>query len=323
MAGTFPGVCGTQQQDVNGNAMKLCQLNVYVGGTTTPAAVFQDITLLLPAANPLIGDLSGRLPLFFVNDGVYHVRLTDQNGDITNGGFDYPQIPSIGPSGGGGGGTPVDPTTVFSTGDYKYRPSDEALAGWVRLNGTTIGDAISGASGRANNDTSALFQYAWNNFSDALCPVVGGRGGSAAADFAANKQITVLDLRDTVCGGLDTMGNAAKNGLTGVPIVTGSVIIGGSIVGEILHTQLQAELPNVILNTAIAAGQGIHSHTYLKASAGGGVPINLAAGSGGDPAALTGTSTLPAMTGTTPLGGAGTAFNIVQRMVLGTHFWKL
>lgn len=73
----------------------------------------------------------------------------------------------------------------------------------------------------------------------------------------------------------------------------------------------QANLPNVTLATTIAAGQGAHNHVYLKPFSGGSQPVNLAAGSGGDPTAVTSTSTLPAMSGTTPLGGSGTAIPVL------------
>ena len=202
-AGTFPGVSNAQQNDINGLPLAGGLLTVYQAGSTTPANVFQDIGLVLPASNPLVADLSGRIPLFFVADGTYALRLTDQYGQQANGGFFYPQIPSIGASSSGGGGTPVDPTTVFSTGDYKWRPSTETLAGWVRLNGRTIGSASSGASERANADVQALFIYAWNTYPDAKCTVLGGRGANALADFNGNKQLTLLDMRGRAAIGLD------------------------------------------------------------------------------------------------------------------------
>lgn len=70
-----------------------------------------------------------------------------------------------------------------------------APAGWVIGQGGTIGNASSGGSARAHADTESLFTLLWNSMADAQAPVSSGRGASAAADFAANKTITLPDLR--------------------------------------------------------------------------------------------------------------------------------
>lgn len=77
--------------------------------------------------------------------------------------------------------------TTFSTGDVKLTLKTVADAGWVLMNDGTIGDASSGATTRANADTSALFTLLWSNTANTDCPVSGGRGASASADFAAHK----------------------------------------------------------------------------------------------------------------------------------------
>ena len=85
---------------------------------------------------------------------------------------------------------PLDTSwSSFTTGDVKLTLKTTADTGWVLMNDTTIGNASSGATGRANADTSALFQLLWNNTTDADCPVSGGRGATAAGDYAANKTI--------------------------------------------------------------------------------------------------------------------------------------
>lgn len=81
--------------------------------------------------------------------------------------------------------------TGFTTGDAKLTLKTTADSGWVMSNDGTIGDASSGATTRANADCSALFTLLWNNITDAYAPVSGGRGGSAAADFAAHKTIAL------------------------------------------------------------------------------------------------------------------------------------
>lgn len=96
-----------------------------------------------------------------------------------------------------------------------------APSGWLLAHGGTIGNAASGATVRANADTEALFTLIWNSMADAQAPVVGGRGASAAADFAANKRITLPDIRQRFILGLAASG-------------TGSVM--GGIGGSIDHT---------------------------------------------------------------------------------------
>lgn len=78
----------------------------------------------------------------------------------------------------------------WSTGDVKLTWKTTADSGWIMHNDGTIGSATSGAT-YANANAQALFLLIWANFSDAKAPVVGGRGASAAADWAANKRITL------------------------------------------------------------------------------------------------------------------------------------
>lgn len=86
-------------------------------------------------------------------------------------------------------------TTVLAnyltTGDVKLTLKTVADTGWVLMNDTTIGNAASGATGRANADTSALFTLLWNNTANGDCAVSTGRGANAAADYAANKTIAL------------------------------------------------------------------------------------------------------------------------------------
>lgn len=108
-------------------------------------------------------------------------------------------------------------------------------AGWVRANGLTIGNVGSNATERANVDTLALFTQYWGQRPDLqLYNSAAGaiaRGGSAAADWAANCAIAVPDYRDRTGIGMGTMGNAAANRITnGVSALDTSVIghTGGS-----------------------------------------------------------------------------------------------
>jgi len=87
--------------------------------------------------------------------------------------------------------------STFSTGQVVGEFAEYDKTGWVRLGQTdmhiaqTIGSATSGADVRANADCENLFKYLWYNVLDTHCPVIGGRGGSAEADWIANKKITL------------------------------------------------------------------------------------------------------------------------------------
>lgn len=237
MAGTFPNLCLGQQIDANGRPLAGAQLTVYNGGTLQLASCFQDFGLTIPAKNPMTADLTGRLPAFFVTDATYRCVLTDATGisilDIT--------LPSIGPSGGGGGGGGVDPTTIFQTGDFLWNNSRSLRSGWVRANGLTIGSATSGASERANADCQSLFLLLWNTFPGLV--VTGGRGVNAAADWAANKQITLLDMRGRVPAGTDGMGNSLAGIIPPGNISSGNADLTSAQGGEANHQLITNELP--------------------------------------------------------------------------------
>lgn len=72
-----------------------------------------------------------------------------------------------------------------------------APAGWLLVDGKTIGNAASGATSRANADTAALFAELWA-FPAASVPIFDNtgaastRGASAAADFAAGKRLPLF-----------------------------------------------------------------------------------------------------------------------------------
>lgn len=86
--------------------------------------------------------------------------------------------------------------TGSRTGDARTALSAPP-AGWVNATGGSIGNAASGGTTRANADCAALFAAIWDNLSNADAPVQDNtgtpvaRGGSAAADFAANRRIVL------------------------------------------------------------------------------------------------------------------------------------
>lgn len=124
---------------------------------------------------------------------------------------------------------------TFVTGDIMMWPLNTIRSGgWAWLNGTTIGSASSGSTGRANADTSNLFAALWTDWPNAVLPIQnsdgssGTRGISAAADFTANKRLPVPDLRGRAFFGLDNMGGASTAGR----ITTGGSGISGTTLGS-------------------------------------------------------------------------------------------
>lgn len=325
MAGLFPGICNTQNVDVNGKPLASAVLSVYSAAPSTLANCYQDIGLAIPAQNPMTADATGRLPIFYVADGVYAVRLVDATGVQI---YYYPQVASIGASSSGGGGSAVDATTVFQTGDTIWVPYDGTRAGWVRLNGRTIGSATSGAAERANADCQALFLYIWANFSDTLCPVSTGRGANAAADWAANKTITTLNMQNRGAYGLDTMGAPAASGFTGITFLTGSAIIAGSKFGAARATLLQGNLPNYNLSIGGLTVSGtvtsnLQDRPYMPQKTNSGAP---SPGANGPLMALDIAPTftfLGTIGGSLASGGSDTPFDKLPPGMLGTWYWKL
>jgi hypothetical protein len=140
------------------------------------------------------------------------------------------------------------PTTTFwSTGDVKITLKTAADTGWVLMNDGTIGNAASGGTTRANADTEDLFTLLWTNVADAQCAVSGGRGASAAADFAADKTIA---LPKALGRALAAYG--AGSGLTDRALAF--------ITGAETHTLTEAEMPShfhtITANVGNAVGSG-------------------------------------------------------------------
>jgi microcystin-dependent protein len=203
---------------------------------------------------------------------------------------------------------------LFDTGDVKYTFKTSAPAGWIFMqgglgvgagNGCTIGSAASGAVIRANADTLPLYTLIWNGCSDAVAPVSGGRGASAAADFAANKMLTVpyLTGRSPIGAGAAT----ASAGLSARNL--------GQSYGEENHLLLTSEMPSHFHSAGISDPGHTHGHNALTGSTttGGG-----AFGAGGNgaatiSAALTGVRVMsPNGLDTTYSAGGGAVHNTIH-----------
>jgi hypothetical protein len=316
MAGTLPNLpMSTQFDKSTGKPLKGGKLYFYAANTDTPQNGFQDSGLTITHPNPITLDGAGRVPSFYLADGSIHVRLTNKAGTIQ---FDERNLLVIGPSSGGGGGGGVDATTVFQTGDVMWLDTSAARTGWVRDNGRTIGSASSGATERANSDCQALFTFLWQNFADTLCPVLGGRGANAAADWAGDKQITLPDKRGYVPGGLPDMGNTDSARINNVPVSVGNLVTPGSRIGEALHTSTIGETPahtHTGTTSDNPVNGGISNPIYNSGSA-------IAAFSTGGAQTSIPFSTHH-HTFTTDSTGGNAAHNTTQLTVLGTFYRKL
>jgi microcystin-dependent protein len=332
-AGTIPFSL-SQQFDSLGKPLANCFFyTIQAGTTSTPQTAYQDSALTLALPNPMRCDAAGRLPQFYLADGLIKVRITDKNGvaqAYPNGANGIDNIQVIGPSGGGGGGGTVDPTTILATGDMKVAYGTGILSGFVRANGRTIGSSTSGATERANADCSALFQYLWG--ADANLAVSGGRGASAAADWAANKTITLPDIRGRTLAGLDDMGNTAAGRLTATYFGTAATVLGAAGGGESQTLTASQLAPHRHAVTLTDPG---HSHTSNAAigpaanttpnGAGAGGTINAAAVFATINSATTGISihAFDSTSNATDLAGSGAPHNIVQPTMLASIYIKL
>ncbi|QDP26250.1 hypothetical protein [Bradyrhizobium cosmicum] len=314
-AGTIPGISMTQQLDELAHPLSGGKLYLIQAGTTsTPQNCYQDTGLTLAWPNPVTLDAAGRVPQLFCADGSIKIRLTDKNGSQK---LVQDNLLIVGPSGGGGGGGTVDPTTIFQTGAFMQFYGTNTLTGWVRCNGRTIGSASSGATERANLDAQALFQYLWS--ADANLAIGGGRGASAAADWAANKQLTLPDCRGRIVASLDDMGNVAAGRLTATYFGAAATVLGASGGGESL-TLTAAQIPaHTHPNTLTDPG---HTHTYQQpisfGASGAGAGILGSATSGN-----TGSSTTGITINNAANTGGGNPHRTVQPTILATTFIKL
>lgn len=311
MAGTIPGFSLTPQFDQFGKPAVGCRLFCVQAGTTNaPQNSYQDSGLTILNPYPLVADSTARLPQFFVADGTIKLRLTDKNGVTL---FVGDNLLVVGASSGGGGGSPVDPTTVMQTGQIALWYGTGVQSGFVRANGRSIGSSISSATERANADTQALYSFLWS--ADPNLAVSGGRGASAAADWAANKNLALPDWRGRAIAGLDDMGNSAAGRLTASYFGTSGTVLGAAGGAE-SHTLLTAEMPN---HTHTLTDPG-HTHTYTRGN------IRGASGTSGT---VVGDLTAGVATGSSTTGitiantGGGSAHKNVQPTMLATIYIKL
>ena len=240
----------------------------YEAGTTTPRSTYGDAALTTPHTHPVLADGNGRFPALFLDYGDYRERVRTA-GDTAI--WDTDNIPNAAPTDPGEG---VSADAILNTGDVIFQFRSGTREGFARCNGRTIGSATSGATERANADCEDLFLYLWNNFSDTILAVSGGRGANAAADWSANKTIALPDVRGALLGGLADMGSsdAGHYNPSFIPAIVGNATTGGSTVGANTHALTTAQTPAHAHAFSATTGAGsAHSHGAgaLAADSGG------------------------------------------------------
>ena len=167
-------------------------------------------------------------------------------------------------------GIAVGTAPELTTGDIKGTFKIVADTGWVFLDDGTIGNASSGGTTRANADTEDLFTLLWDNISDSFAAVSSGRGASAAADFAADKNIGLpkslgrAHVGQGSGSGLTTRAMGETGGSEDAIVVTHLHAVGTFVnAAEASHTHA--------VGSFVTANQGTHAHTagsYSASSAG-------------------------------------------------------
>lgn len=286
--------------DPNGDPYVGALVEFFDAETTTPQVVYTDSSLSIPAGeSDRTANASGRFRALFLNPtpGNYRVRVTDEDDTLIEDvdGISVPQNADYTPPDGG----ETSPELLFTTGMLQHYYGATAPAGWVRANGRTLGSATSGATERANADAEDLFLLLWAQ--DSALSVSGGRGGTAAGDWAANKTIALPDLRGRALVGLDDMGSTAAGVITSFTTLGGatgaqSVTLDSTQIPSHLHAAGTLLMPNHGHPARYSGG------TANDGDGQGGMLLDLA--SVNNYSAFTGT---PANTIGQQIGGSGTA----------------
>lgn len=322
MAGTIPGFGPQFVRLDDGRPAAAARLFVYEANSSVAADVYSDSALSDALSNPVVADANGFIPQFWVADGNYRCRLVTAVADGGSIIADASSIAAIGASDGGGGGGST-PETFVTGMILPWTSVGLPSSDWLFCNGETIGSASSGATGLASATAESLYTHLYNAFQDFVCTVSGGRGASAAADWAANKPMALPDLRGRAIYGLDDMGNTAAGRITSTVIAAGGATTLGSYGGAQTHTLVEAETPIITPAGTIATSIGGNvggntlpvSVTQPGYSAGGGTAFM---GSSQITASITATSTF---TGTAH--GSGGAHNNMAPFSLLTYIIRL
>ncbi|TPN58634.1 hypothetical protein FJ976_01620 [Mesorhizobium sp. B1-1-9] len=314
--------------DPNGDPYSGLKAFFYDSGTLTPLVTYTTAGLSTPNPFPVPADSAGQFPPIFLPEQIqYHLRIQTAGGvtlrDIDNISAPTTVVPDP-PS----GGTATE--FLLQTGHLISAWRASTPDGFVRCNGRTIGNATSGATERANADTSALFQFLWTE--DANLAVSGGRGATAVGDYAASKTIALPDLRGRALFGLDGMGGASAGRIINGDTTGGSSNVLGGVGGENRHALITAEL--AAHGHSVTVADPGHNHNngvfnrLLKPPYVGSLTGNDQDGSGTEQAVGTGdgAAILSNTTGITAVAnntGSGTAHNNMPPFAQVQFFIKL
>lgn len=243
---------GLSTQPVYYNNRRIVGAKVYVydAGTNTPRTAYADGLANTEHDWPFLTDANGCIPPFWVTGAAIKVQITTSTGSVIRTVDDIPGETSAASVTPGTG-------TTYPPGFMAAANLTGTVSGWVRANGRTIGNGSSGATERANADTSDLFTVLWN---DTLLSVSGGRGASAAADYAANKTIALPDYRGRAFVGLADMGGSTSTVLDSVTFDTGNKTTLGSAFGDDAIILTEANLASHT-HTGTTASVADHTHS--------------------------------------------------------------
>lgn len=245
----------TQPVYYNNRRIVGAKVFTYDAGTNTPRTAYADGLAGTEHDWPFLTDANGCIPPFWITGAALKVIITTSSGTVIRTIDDIPgetATATVTP----GTGTTIPPGFIMAAHQTGTQ------TGWVRANGRTIGNGSSGATERANADTSDLFTVLWN---DTLLSVSGGRGASAAIDFAANKTIGLPDYRGRVLVGLADMGNSTSTRLDGITFATGSKTTLGSTAGAATVALTEANLASHT-HTGTTSTASAHTHTATASS---------------------------------------------------------
>lgn len=333
--------------DANGKPLSGGKVYLYVPNTTVPKTSWSDQNESVPNANPVVLDSAGRAAIF--GQGNYDQKVLNSSGSqqwyaftqaygaaspAGSTGTDTAPVGTVMPWAGFvlptnwllADGAALSRTTyagllavlTISDSDVTCTASSTTLGGWADTSQMHVGAPVEAScipTGTTISSIASSSSIVVSNAATVTATVTGtvfpwGNGDGVTT-------FNLPDMRGRVMPGADAMGGTSAGNLPSgyYGAAANAPAVPGGTAGVGLA---QANLPNVTLTTTIAAGQGAHTHPPGSGAAGfildTSGTYNLALGSEVHfkTAAQDGSTTLPQMTGTTPLGGSGTGFSVVQ-----------